>query len=293
MERIELRQERDFSEKFNATFNCIKLNFKSYLWVMLVLIAPIMVLQSLGMNVFQGYLTNYMAELNFQSGGISNGEMMSNLFTIYMVVLVFALVFYSWMQTVVMSYIKLYLDGNDQISIGAVAGLALRKFPKILGVTLLIGFISILGFVLCILPGIYLSISLIMVSFIVFFEGDPVFEAFSRSFKLIKNKWWSTFGLMFVVSFIVGIMAIIFAVPQYIVTFVSVFNGEMPYNSVPYNITSAITGVGMGLLYPLIYIALAFQYFNLVERNESQGLKNLIDNAANQPKIDNVNQGEY
>lgn len=293
MERIELRQERDFSEKFNATFNFIKNNFKNYLWIMLVLIAPLAVVQSVFLNYFQGYITGFMGDSTFQSGGLDMGEFAGNLISMYLILLLVFAVFYTWMQTVVMAYLKLYLDGTNPITVGAVAGLAAKKFFRILGLVVLIGIITILGFMLCIIPGIYISISLIMVPLIVFFEGDPAFEAFGRSFKLIKNNWWSTLGLMIVTSFIVGIMAFIFAIPQYVVTMFSVFNGEMPYNSVSYTIAGAVTGLGTGLLYPVIYIALAFQYFNLVEKKESTGLKQLIDQAPNLPKIDNVNQGEY
>lgn len=284
MEKLNLREERDFSEKLNATFTFIKQNFKSFFLVMLVLISPLTILQSFYASYVQSYIFENTINIYREIGSIM---------TIYGVMIVFYLLVHAWMQTIVFSYLKLYLDGKEQITIGNVASLAIKKYSKILGVTLLVGIIVGLATLLLVIPGIYLGIVFTLVPCIVFFEEDPAFEAISRSFKLINEKWWSTFGLLFVIVFIVGIMNLVFAIPQYIITFAAASHGQMPYNSTPYNVSGAITAIGTGLLYPLIYITLAMQYFNLIERRESQGLKYQIDTAANQEKPKNVNEGEF
>jgi hypothetical protein len=38
------------------------------------------------------------------------------------------------------------------------------------------------------------------------------------------------------------------------------------------------------MLYPLLFLALAFQYFNLVERKEGEGLRTLV-NRIGQPAV--------
>jgi hypothetical protein len=58
-------------------------------------------------------------------------------------------------------------------------------------------------------------------------------------------------------------------------------------------LTNMISTVGITLIYPLVFIAIGFQYFNLVERKESQGLKQQIMMASQQTEATPKNEGEY
>jgi hypothetical protein len=248
-------------------------------------VVPLTIIQQIIVNYFQSSFLIY--------SNPETGILPGNVLLFYAAFLAVALFIYSWMQSVVLSYLMLYMKGPEEIKITNVLGLAARKYTKILGLYLIIMIMSIIGFVLLVIPGIYLSVVLILVPYIVFFEDDPTFEAIARSFKLISGKWWSTFGLMFVVSFIVGIMQLVFSIPTYIVTMVLAAHGKTPLGTFEYSLANAFVGVGMGLLYSIVFLAIGFQYFNLVERRESKGLKQLIDTAANQPAVENANEGEY
>ena len=48
------------------------------------------------------------------------------------------------------------------------------------------------------------------------FEGKGVFESIGRSFKLIRGKWWSTFGLMIVATVLMYAVSMIFILPFYV-----------------------------------------------------------------------------
>ena len=68
---------------------------------------------------------------------------------------------------------------------------------------------------------IYFFFGAALVFIIRAYEKKGFFEAVFRSFKLVKDKWWSTFGLIIVLYLIVGVSSYIFLIPWYAITVVS------------------------------------------------------------------------
>jgi hypothetical protein len=284
-EWINLREERDFGEKFNATFQFARQNFKNLGLCILFLGTPMMILA--------GILTAYF-QMNYQFNAINSLDQIPSGFFGYLALFAFAnFIAYTWLLTVTLAYIYEYLGGNRDITPGKVFSLAISKFGKILGASIVVSIITILGMVLLVIPGIYLAIALLLVSAIIFIEDDPTFEAITRSIRLIKGKWWSTFGLVFVMGFVVGIMQFVFTIPSLIIAIPKALHQQVLVFDIGAIIGQVITSIGTTLLYPLIFIAIAFQYFNLVERKESAGLKQQIRMAGIQVEATPKNEGEY
>ena len=74
--------------------------------------------------------------------------------------------------------------------------------------------ITLLATVLLIIPGIYVSVALMIIYIVGLNEDKGFFDSMSRSFYLVKNKWWFTFGLLIVLSLIQGFLGLLFQVPQ-------------------------------------------------------------------------------
>jgi hypothetical protein len=128
---------------------------------------------------------------------------------------------------------------------------------------------------------------------IVAYEGIGALEAMSRAKFLIKDKWWSTFGLIMIIGIINSFVAMIFGAPAMIVTFMKVLKvGGGIYGNVPLIVTTMISTVGQIVVSSLTYVAISFQYFNLVEKREGNGLKMLIEGIG-QKKLDLNEDGEY
>jgi hypothetical protein len=88
---------------------------------------------------------------------------------------------------------------------------AFSRFHSILWVSILAGLATIAGFILLIIPGIYVWIIFSLAVPVLMLEGLKGTKALGRSNQLIKDHWWQAFGfllvaylLMFVVSFILG-----------------------------------------------------------------------------------------
>lgn len=284
-EWISLREERDFGEKFNATFQFTRQNIKNLGLTLLLLGSPLLIAGSL--------ITAYL-QLELGMGSIQGFQQLPSGFWGYLALLVIVnVIAYSWLLTITFSYIAEYLNGNRDITPTQVFIRAVGKIGRVLGASVIVSLISFFGMLLLVIPGIYLMIALSFVSVIIIVEDDPAFEAISRSIKLISGKWWSTFGLIFVMSIVTGLMQLIFNIPALIVTIPKALHQTQMVFDAGAIVTQAIASVGSTLLYPLVFIAIAFQYFNLVERKESEGLKQQIRMAGEQAVSTPKNEGEY
>lgn len=285
-QRINLREERDFGEKFNATFLFVRQNFKSLALTMLLLGSPIMILGTVLMAYFQTMLMP-------QNGFMTFSDLPEGFFGYLGLTVVVNMLAYAWLNTITLTYVNEYLKGNTDITPTTVFTASLSKFVTVVASYFLVGIIIMIGFVFLIIPGIYLSVALTLVTAILIFENKSISESIGRSIKLISGKWWSTFGLMFVMGFVVGLMQIVFTIPVYIDTFVKTMHGNMGNFGVTTIVAHAIGSLGTTLLYPLVFVALVFQYFNLVERKEGAGLMQQIDHAGIQVENTSKNEGDF
>ena len=205
----------------------------------------------------------------------------------YLLIFAISTVTYAFMFAAIYAFMVLR-DKNMDTSISEVLGHSIRKVPGLVGLLILIAVTTIIGFMFFILPGIYFAFTLSLAIPIYLFEKTDVFSAYGKSFSLIRDKWWSTFGLLLVTSIMAGIVGYIFAIPFYIVMFGGAFSTATEATNDPEaflsifsswysTVSMAIMAVGSYLTYMIPALALAFQYFNLVERQEGRGIRTEID----------------
>jgi hypothetical protein len=123
------------------------------------------------------------------------------------------------------------------------------------------------------------------------YEKRGFFESIERSFRLVQGKWWSTFGLIFVLYLIVGVASYVFIIPMYVFMFVSaihdVDSGVVSEQGSGYAVMMTffftLYYLSQMVLYALPNVGIAFQYFNLVERKEARGLMSQIENIGQPP----------
>lgn len=95
---------------------------------------------------------------------------------------------------------------------------------------------TIIGFILLVLPGIYLSIAYVFALPLIADKGMDVWDAMELSRKTVTKHWFKVFGLMFLLSLIMGLGALAFgigliwAIPLMFFTlygllYVSIFDG--------------------------------------------------------------------
>ncbi|AMR28755.1 hypothetical protein A0257_17725 [Hymenobacter psoromatis] len=141
------------------------------------------------------------------------------------------------------------------------------------GSRLAFGFILIPIFY-CLL--IYASIALSLLFPVLWLEDRGLFASVGRCFQLIKGHWWATFGLLLVATFLQSMLAIVFAIPQYVVMFGKMLQLPGLSSDVLGLVAQCLYAVGIMFTYSLPLLVLVFQYFNLVEKREGYGTSLLV-----------------
>lgn len=87
-----------------------------------------------------------------------------------------------------------------------------QRLAPLLWVAILGGIAAAIAFILFILPGIWLAVCWLVAVPAVMFEGIDGVQALGRSMRLVRGRWWATFGaflvaliLLVVVLFLVGL----------------------------------------------------------------------------------------
>lgn len=292
----DFRQLRDFGQKFSATFEFIGAHWRGLGRALLYIVLPTALLQGLVAGLLnRQMLTNGLR--NAQSHGAS-GKLAQQLALFnsmrespyYWVSTIMGAIFVTVLVLTVYGYVLRCLRPratNEPIGVGEVWAVVrdqfLSSFLSYFGLLILI----IIATLFFLLPGIYISVAFTLFYVVKVVEGTGFGATGSRCLRLTRGKWWSTFGLLFVMSLVLGLLgAVLGGFLSGAVLLGSALGLYHPADS-SLGLFTVMTSVLGGLLYLLIYppllIALAFQYFNLVERQDGVGLHNLVHQLGQTP----------
>jgi hypothetical protein len=282
-QQINFKQQRSFGQVLNASFGFIRQNIGKLGKALLFFAGPFILLQGIAQVYYQsniGSMTNVMRNFDF-------GAYFEKFFFFFFIFMVTALLSNMVILLTIYGYTKLYIDkGKDGFSLEEVWKFILKNFFKILGATILGGLVIGIGTIMCIIPGIYLGVSLSLMTIVILFENLTIGESFSRSFKLTHYHWWWIVLLFLVIYAIIYLVSMVFAVPQMIFTIMyqlnSISGNESPdsikYLMITFTILSSIV---TSLMAGIFYIALTFEYFNIVEQKENPSLLKKIEDIKN------------
>jgi hypothetical protein len=138
---------------------------------------------------------------------------------------------------------------------------ARKLFLPFLWVSILRGLATLGGFVVFVLPGIWLSISLAFSSFLVLEGNLRGTQALSGSLHLVKGRWWPTFWRMLIANAFFGLLYVVAL--NIIVMVIGLFTGYDTIANfaavdltqpdlVALGIRTVLDGIGQALLLPLL-----------------------------------------
>ncbi len=293
-QKIVFRKIRNFSQKLNATIEFIRQNIKPLGKSILYILGPLAILNGL---LFSQYISFIFGNMSAAEPIDVQNPLASVFNETYIGFMIFSIFSAVLNFSVIINFMKIYdKKYPEEITVTEVLNASWKDLLPLFVLGFIATILMVIGFIAFVIPGVYLMVVLSLSIPILFFEKKGVFETIGRSFKLIKNKWWSTFGLMFVASILMYAVSMIFIVPFYVFYFISIFTlvDEMGISA---DITSwwfqggmtfsvMFMMLGSYLTYSVPMVALSFQYFNLVERQESVGLLSEID------QLDDHKEGE-
>ena len=294
---IQLFQQRDFGDKINATFQYVSQNFRSLGLALLYIVGPVALVAGIASGVMQSDMLKLMGE---STGTQANNPLAAlealRQFTspTFWLATLFSLLANVAVVLTTYAHMKVYeRTKTNAISVADVWAEVQPIVGRAIVISLLVSVITGVAMLFLIIPGIYVAVVLSLALAVTVFEGTDFGGTWDRCFKLIRDKWWSTFGLIIVMAIIVMIVGLVFAIPTAIIAF---FIGAkmLPDASTVWLVLGNVVAlVGRTLLNAVVYTAIGFQYTNLVERQEGRGLISAVDSigAPTQPRTQN--DGEY
>lgn len=275
---IELKKERDFSDVFNASFAFITQELKM-LFQVISLYAGVPIILAV---IMSAYYTQDIFTSVFQVMQGNGGSNTPSGWLIFLT-LIFGVLAQLFLNGLVPAYFGEYEEkGKGNFSTVDVWNRFLRHFGAIIGYSLVVGVILIFGFIFLIIPAIYLWVPLSFVLYVKIIENKGFGDTFSRCFQLVRNNWWITFGIILLSYLIVSIVGTLFSMPAMIFSGVEGFlvgSGQkdvVDSDSFAFIITTIIGGLGQYLIYPVLYVLIAFQYYNLREQKDRDTLMDKV-----------------
>ena len=286
----DFRQERDFGAKISATFEFIGGHFRPLAKVLICIALPAALVRAVLAGLLQTQLLGGLRGATTTGGGVwarQSYAYMAMLSTpAYYLNSVLSQVFTTLIVLSVYGYLLHCLHRSDphrEITVTDVWAVVRREFVgtffSIWGLSVLL----LLGFALLFVPGVYLMVALSLFFIVRLVEGTGFGDTVSRCLHLTRGKWWSTFGLLFIMLMMLYVLLI--AAGSVASLLAGGFLALLKLAQSPLFITAtgAVTTLFTLLIYPPLLLAVAFQYFNLVERKEGRGLHALVDQLGQIP----------
>ncbi|RFP65480.1 hypothetical protein D0N36_08315 [Hymenobacter lapidiphilus] len=308
-------RRRDFSQKMEATFDFIRAHATPLVRVLVVLVLPLALLTGIGTSLLQGQMLTFLASVvrhkNMGTQAPYSNNIMPEFFTspTLWLTMLSGMLLFAVVHLTVFGYVILQAERttDEPITAGEVWQVVKSRFLGMIGSLVGLGLLFVAGLLLMggfiagfgmllqsvssalsLLPvfffyiAIFYAIAPLSLFFIVWLrEGRGFFGSIGRSFRLVWGKWWSTFGLLVVITLIMYLilllsMGLLSVVGLPIGGLVSV-EPDASSTRVLLIVYSALQSLVTLVYYPFILVAISFQYFNLVERLDGTGTRLMVE----------------
>ena len=157
----------------------------------------------------------------------------------------------TWLQGAFVYAVQDARDGTFDASIGQIFSRVAPSILPLLGAGLLAGLGIAVGFLLLIVPGLYLITIWAVVAPVIVIEKPGVFAAFGRSRELVRGHGWTVFGIVLITALLSGIAsALLQAAFSALPEFLEILIGST---------------IAQAVVAPFGAIAIAVMYFRLRE----------------------------
>ncbi|HOX82096.1 MAG TPA: hypothetical protein PLJ60_06775 [Chryseolinea sp.] len=306
--QLEFYETRNFNQKMNATYGFIREHFKPLAKSLLLLAGTPAIIGSI-------LMMDSISSLG-QTGGTNVPIGIAGLYNQWNIVEILAMCLFMLLSGVftiatTYGYLLAYKEKKSNTIEVSEVWQQVRKifwinfgtmfgyfFSVIVCVIILIIPLGIIISVLSIFPvlvaiaavafylGIFfVTINLSMLFFIRSHERIGFFASISRLFRLNEGNWWRSFGIAGLNIYIQMVFSILLFIPGYVIILLKMMhNTGVEHIEKPSLVMDIIANISMilyslagTLLYAIPLIALAFQYFNLIELKEARGLRSRIE----------------
>jgi len=271
---IEFLRTRDIGEVLNASMYFIRDHFKPILRSVIYIAGPVLLVVVI--------ISSFYLAGEFSAGENPIVTTMNGNILLLFVNNVLAMLVTIVIVAIMYEYIFLcYQQGIRAYEVDEVWYAVKKRILLYVMYSVLTGIITFIGLLFLIIPGIYIAVTLSFVYMVAFLEDRSFAGAVSRCYEFIQGHWWNTFGLLLLAYVIYYIISMLFSLPALIygavIGLMAAGGGETSISyflSFVINLFSSVSYVA--IILPVT--ALAYQYFNIMERKYAPGLSRDIEN---------------
>jgi len=155
----------------------------------------------------------------------------------------------------------------------------LKRFWPLLGAVLLSTIIIMGGFVLLMIPGIYLAIIYLFIAPVVVLEGRSVWDGLRRSAALVQGYFWKCLVVVVIVRIMISVLSSIVIMPLSFLLMAGIFKQGEPTWQMQV-VLSTVTGGLNFLLGPFEVVARTLLYYDLRIRKEGFDLQVMAESLG-------------
>ncbi|MGH9041572.1 MAG: hypothetical protein ACRDZ3_15235 [Acidimicrobiia bacterium] len=140
--------------------------------------------------------------------------------------------------------------------------LALNRVGPLLALSILMGLGMTLGFVLCLAPGVWLAVGWSLAFVALLAEDIGATDSLRRSWRLVKGRWWATFGVLLIAFLLNVVVDQIVSIPFAIG---SIFS---PNSVIGFGLSAVAAIISDVITTPFVAAVFVLVYFDLRVRKE-------------------------
>jgi len=291
--KIEFKKRRDFGQVINDTFTFMRQNFKPLIKTYFTFCGLFVLASMSSMLVYQYKMVNIINTIG--NGRSTRGLGLGSIYGLeYFLSLLFSLATYASMTVAILSFISLYVQkGNQAPTTEEVWGYFKYYFFRVFGSVIVLILMLIVAFIFCLVPGFYLFPFIAMMFPIMVIENGTFDYSFSRSFKMIQDNFWVTFGTLIVVWIIVYACMSMVVLPTTLFGMIGMFTSKTPHMSLPLSMATTVLQSLCQVFTIIPVITISLSYFSLLEQKENTGLMERITNFGSTEKPIDTRPEEY
>lgn len=283
-----LSRLRDFGATISDTITFLKTNLRELVLMYVIFVAPFLLIATLlGADSFSEFFSGIGDDMgDFLRSLKDFGPMM--LLSIFMYIL--AAMLY---PTLVYRYMRLYEEGAgqkptiQQVSSGLFrqtltnAGYSLLLIFGLI-VSALIVIIPIIGFLVFFFGMIFLMINFTMLLPATTIENHSFPGGYGRAIRLVKGRWWYTFGVVIIILMISWFFTMIISFTTSMVFGLASVNFLDPDSASEvltkkYFLVTGLSAILQQLFYLIPHVGMGIHFFSLREEKEAGGLSATLD----------------
>ncbi len=298
--KIEFRKSRDFGQLFTAVMNFIKFNFKSVMVCMILIPGPLFLIA----GCFYGYMQALGTDPSKMVGFGMFRDPFNAMMDIFRAMLPYFLFLFLGALASTATVNRFFIlyqqrSENNSISVGDIMkhlpadiwrlfynnlllGVLMLAFFIPIGIIAMIPFLGIFAIVVAaLLAGPQIAYAIIAGNYLVLRDEILITAAISKAWRYMRGNFWWTWLIVVVGSLIVGVISVVFTLPNTILT---VFNtitrmntNASDNNTLLYVIFGSLAILGPQLLTPITRLFSVLTYHSYEEKEEGTSIKEKID----------------